>query len=101
MKVQYTQKYTDADGFTFESGWTAEHTDAEAERRIADGVCQRVSDGAYPRRQQVVVMECAVPDNIVTTVKMSDRETDFFVGAALNDITDNSSKGAETTKTKK
>jgi len=63
MKVQYTQKYTDADGFTFESGWTAEHTDAEAERRIADGVCQRVSDGAYPRRQEVVVMECAVPDN--------------------------------------
>jgi len=82
MKVQYTQRYTDADGFTFESGWTAEHTDAEAERRIADGVCQRVSDGAYPRRQEVVVMECAVP-------------------SPTSDITDNSSKGAETTKTKK
>lgn len=59
MKVQYLKKHTDEHGFTFESGWTAEHTDAEAQRRIADGICQQVSDGAYPRRQEVVVMECA------------------------------------------
>ena len=75
MKVQYLKKHTDEHGFVFESGWTAEHTDAEAQRRIDDGICQKVADGAYPRRQEVVVMECAVPS--------SNTEKGFFLGAIL------------------
>ncbi len=62
MKVQYIERHTDEHGFAFEAGWTAEHTDAEAQRRIDEGVCQKVDDGAYPRRREVVVMECAVPN---------------------------------------
>lgn len=83
MKVQYLKKYTDEHGFTFESGWTAEHTDAEALRRIADGICQQVSDGAYPRRQEVVVMECAVPNPGLRDIMSS-----IAVGIARNEPTE-------------
>jgi hypothetical protein len=51
MKVQYTKQFTDEHGDTFQSGWVAEHTDAEAARRIAKGVCVEVDKEARSRRQ--------------------------------------------------
>ena len=46
MKVKYIKVYTDEYGDTMEPGWVAEHTDAEGERRISKGVCEKVDDNA-------------------------------------------------------
>ena len=61
MKVQYIKEYTDADGRTFKKGWTAEHTDAEGQRRIDAGVCCKVPDISRARRAEIVYTEC-VPE---------------------------------------
>jgi hypothetical protein len=64
MKVQYTKRFTDEYGDTFQAGWVAEHTDAEASRRIAKGVCVEVDKEARSRRQALAVapsVEC-VPE---------------------------------------
>ena len=50
MKVQYITKFKDQYGDTFQSGWVAEHTDAEAARRIALGVCVEVDKEARSRK---------------------------------------------------
>lgn len=65
MKVQYKQSYTDEFGHKFQPGWVAEHTDAEAERRIALGVCLRVSNDARTfqlKPAKTAVTEC-VPES--------------------------------------
>lgn len=64
MKVQYTKQFTDEHGDTFQAGWVAEHTDAEAARRIALKVCVEVDQEARSRRQAIEVapsVEC-VPE---------------------------------------
>lgn len=64
MKVQYLKDYPDpsiSPDFVFKKGWTAEHTEKEGQRRVDLGLCEKVSDSAFARRQQVVVFECAVP----------------------------------------
>jgi hypothetical protein len=62
MKVRYCKLYTDEYGDTFEPGWVAEHTDAEAGRRIALGVCSEVSESARSLKLAEgaeLVLECA------------------------------------------
>ena len=64
MTVQYTKVFTDEYGDTFCPGWVAEHTDAEAARRIKAGVCIEVDQEARSRRQApefAPSVEC-VPD---------------------------------------
>ena len=61
MKVQYTQDFTTTDGFEIKKGWTVEHDDAVSAVQIAAGLCVQVDDAAYPRRQEQLVFECAVP----------------------------------------
>lgn len=64
MKVKYTKSHTDEFGDTYQAGWVAEHTDAEAARRIALGVCEEVDKDARSRRQAPEVLasvEC-VPE---------------------------------------
>lgn len=50
MKVKYCKIYTDQYGDTFLPGWVAEHTDAEAARRIALNVCTEVDKESRSRR---------------------------------------------------
>lgn len=50
MKVKYTKTHRDEFGDTFLPGWVAEHTDAEAARRIALGVCVEVDKESRSRR---------------------------------------------------
>lgn len=63
MKVKYIKTYTDEFNDTFECGWVAEHTDAEALRRIALGVCEEVGADTKALRYKVgakmLVDECA------------------------------------------
>jgi hypothetical protein len=61
MKVQYIKNYTDADGRTFLNGWTAEHADAEGQRRVDEGACKEVAKDARARRSTIVHTEC-IPD---------------------------------------
>lgn len=52
MKVLYIEDCPDesvAPGFVFKKGWTAEHTDPEAELRIEDGYCVEVSKDTQAR----------------------------------------------------
>ena len=58
MKVQYLQQYTDDFGFTYKCGWTAEHTDPDAERLIEHGICKRVADDVKPTKSELVTTEC-------------------------------------------
>ena len=53
MKVQYTKEHTDQYGDTFQPGWVAEHTDAEAQRRIDLGLCVQADKEARSRRQTI------------------------------------------------
>lgn len=68
MKVRYTQEYTDQYDDFFPEGCVAEHTDAEAGRRIALGVCEQVDDATKALRYQVgaelVVEGCVPPDQL-------------------------------------
>lgn len=50
MKVKYTTIHLDQYGDTFLPGWVAEHTDSEAARRIALGVCVEVDKESRSRR---------------------------------------------------
>lgn len=64
MKVRYCKTYTDEFGDTFQPGWVAEHTDADAERRIALGVCEQVSEDAKALKlapSAELQLECAEP----------------------------------------
>lgn len=65
MKVKYLTQYTDEFGFTYKAGWTAEHTDAHAQRLIDDGTCERVADNVRPTRHASadthVLDQCIVP----------------------------------------
>lgn len=64
MKVKYIKVHTDEYGDTYQPGWVAEHTDAEAQRRISLGVCLEVDQDSRSRRQAPEVapsVEC-VPD---------------------------------------
>jgi hypothetical protein len=93
MKFQYLIDYPDpsvAPGFVFEKGWTAEHTEAEGQRRVDLGVCIPVDPNAYARRAQKVVMECAVPFNPMASM---------FTSVAV-DITKNDNETVGTKKGK-
>lgn len=43
---------------TFGKGWTAEHSDPEALKRIAQGVCREIDKEARARRSGVITKEC-------------------------------------------
>lgn len=65
MKVRYCKVYTDEFNDTFQPGWVAEHTDADAGRRIALGVCVQVADDAKALKlspASELMVECATPD---------------------------------------
>lgn len=65
MKVLYLKPFTDQFNFTFLDGWTAEHDDAEGQRRIDAGYCERVSDNVRPTRHASVGLplldQCIMP----------------------------------------
>lgn len=66
MNVQYIKEYTDQHGKTFQCGWTAEHDDPEAQRRIDMGVCKKVPKGTFSRKNETMEppTECvAMPSN--------------------------------------
>ena len=65
MKVRYIRAYTDEYGTQFNPGWIAEHSEPEALKRIALGVCEQVTaDGAKSLKlapEKPVFVECAAP----------------------------------------
>lgn len=66
MKVRYNQEYTDEYNAIYPNGCVAEHTDAEAGRRIALGVCEQVDDATKALRYQVgaqLVVDSCVPED--------------------------------------
>lgn len=67
MKVRYNQEYTDEYNDIYPNGCVAEHTDAEAGRRIALGVCEQVDDATKALRYQVgaeLVVDACVPEEL-------------------------------------
>jgi len=65
MKVKYLKQHTDEFNFTFQAGWTAEHTDTHAQQLIDGGICERVADNVRPTRHAdlaaPVLDQCIVP----------------------------------------
>ena len=69
MKVQYLKQHIDDFGFTYKAGWTAEHTDPDAERLIDQGICKRVADDAKPTKSELVTTECVPIQLVIGTEK--------------------------------
>lgn len=70
MKVQYLKKHTDEFGMTYEKGWTAEHSEPEATRRILEGLCRAVDGDVMARRSGIITRECVGK-------KMNDAKADW------------------------
>lgn len=52
-KVRYLKDYSDpsvAPGYVFKEGWTAEHTDSDAQERIAAGFCELMPPDTRARK---------------------------------------------------
>ncbi len=68
MKVQYTTDYTDDFGMIYKCGWTAEHADHEAQRRIDEGVCKKAPDDTRARKQTIIINSCITPEQETTQI---------------------------------
>lgn len=66
MKVQYLIDYPDpsvSPQWVFKAGWTAEHDDPTALKRIALGVCKEVAADVRPTKSALILTQC-VPDGL-------------------------------------
>ncbi len=68
MKVQYIVDYTDEFGMCYKCGWTAEHTDQEAQRRIDKGLCVKAPDDTRARKQTIIINSCITPEQETTQI---------------------------------
>ncbi len=66
MKIRYIKQFTDEHGMTFETGWVAEHSQSDCEKRVALGVAVYAEEGTRALRYSVdapvLVDACAAPE---------------------------------------